>query len=170
MKNLKQLVTRNYYPLMYLLIAGSFLGLTAELVLTEHWDGIQLVGLLASIIGLVLAVVALFAAPRMRQALAVLFVVLSISGIIGTIEHNEARSGEEASAPVIVAATAGSSRELPAAQQQEGEENEAREGRGERGEREGEAAPPLAPMSLAGMSIIAAVTLIADDRNRQKAG
>ncbi|MCB0045564.1 MAG: hypothetical protein KDD92_09055 [Caldilineaceae bacterium] len=155
MKSLKQLVTRNYYPLMYLLIAGSFLGFTAELVLTGHWNGIQLVGLAAGIIGLVLAVVALFAAPRMRQTLAVLFVILSLSGVMGTIQHNEARSGEEASAPVIVAATADFSRELPAEQRQEGEEKEA--------------VPPLAPLSLAGMSIIAAVTLLADGRNRQKA-
>ena len=95
-----------------------------------------------------------------------LFVILSISGIVGTIEHNEARGEGEASAPVIMAATAGTNMELPAAQQEEGEEGEAGE-RGEGGEGgEGEAIPPLAPLSLAGMSIIAAVTLFADDRNR----
>ena len=164
--SLKQMIARNYFTLMYLLIAGSFLGLVAELVWTEHWDGIQLVGLLASVAGLVLAAVALFAAPRMRQVLAVLFVILSISGIVGTIEHNEARGEGEASAPVIMAATAGTNMELPAAQQEEGEEGEAGE-RGEGGEGgEGEAIPPLAPLSLAGMSIIAAVTLFADDRSR----
>ena len=164
--SLKQMIARNYYTLMYLLIAGSFLGLVAELVWTEHWDGIQLVGLLASVAGLVLAAVALFAAPRMRQVLAVLFVILSISGIVGTIEHNEERGEGEASAPVIMAATAGTNMELPAAQQEEGEEGEAGE-RGEGGEGgEGEAIPPLAPLSLAGMSIIAAVTLFADDRSR----
>ena len=164
--SLKQMIARNYFTLMYLLIAGSFLGLVAELVWTEHWDGIQLVGLLASVAGLVLAAVALFAAPRMRQVLAVLFVILSISGIVGTIEHNEERGEGEASAPVIMAATAGTNMELPAAQQEEGEEGEAGE-RGEGGEGgEGEAIPPLAPLSLAGMSIIAAVTLFADDRNR----
>ena len=52
--SLKQMIARNYYTLMYLLIAGSFLGLVAELVWTEHWDGIQLVGLLASAAGMVL--------------------------------------------------------------------------------------------------------------------
>ena len=164
--SLKQMIARNYYTLMYLLIAGSFLGLVAELVWTEHWDGIQLVGLLASVAGMVLAAIALFAPPRMRQVLAVLFVILSISGIVGTIEHNEARGEGEASAPVIMAATAGTNMELPAAQQEEGEEGEAGE-RGEGGEGgEGEAIPPLAPLSLAGMSIIAAVTLFADDRSR----
>ena len=164
--SLKQMIARNYYTLMYLLIAGSFLGLVAELVWTEHWDGIQLVGLLASVAGMVLAAIALFAPPRMRQVLAVLFVILSISGIVGTIEHNEERGEGEASAPVIMAATAGTNMELPAAQQEEGEEGEAGE-RGEGGEGgEGEAIPPLAPLSLAGMSIIAAVTLFADDRNR----
>ncbi|MCB9160068.1 MAG: hypothetical protein H6644_09440 [Caldilineaceae bacterium] len=166
MSSLKQMIARNYYTLMYLLIAGSFLGLVAELVWTEHWDGIQLVGLLASVAGMVLAAIALFASPRMRQVLAVLFVILSISGIVGTIEHNEERGEGEASAPVIMAATAGTNMELPAAQQEEGEEGEAGE-RGEGGEGgEGEAIPPLAPLSLAGMSIIAAVTLFADDRNR----
>ena len=164
--SLKQMIARNYYTLMYLLIAGSFLGLVAELVWTEHWDGIQLVGLLASVAGMVLAAIALFASPRMRQVLAVLFVILSISGIVGTIEHNEERGEGEASAPVIMAATAGTNMELPAAQQEEGEEGEAGE-RGEGGEGgEGEAVPPLAPLSLAGMSIIAAVTLFADDRSR----
>ena len=164
--SLKQMIARNYYTLMYLLIAGSFLGLVAELVWTEHWDGIQLVGLLASVAGMVLAAIALFASPRMRQVLAVLFVILSISGIVGTIEHNEERGEGEASAPVIMAATAGTNMELPAAQQEEGEEGEAGE-RGEGGEGgEGEAIPPLAPLSLAGMSIIAAVTLFADDRSR----
>ena len=164
--SLKQMIARNYYTLMYLLIAGSFLGLVAELVWTEHWDGIQLVGLLASVAGMVLAAIALFAPPRMRQVLAVLFVILSISGIVGTIEHNEERGEGEASAPVIMAATAGTNMELPAAQQEEGEEGEAGE-RGEGGEGgEGEAIPPLAPLSLAGMSIIGAVTLFADDRNR----
>ena len=172
--SLKQMIARNYYTLMYLLIAGSFLGLVAELVWTEHWDGIQLVGLLASVAGMVLAAIALFASPRMRQVLAVLFVILSISGIVGTIEHNEERGEGEASAPVIMAASAGTNMELPAAQQEEGEEGEAGEqgeARGEGGEGgEGEAIPPLAPLSLAGMSIIGAVTLFADDRNRGAAG
>lgn len=160
MTALRQFVVRNFYTIMYLLVAGSFLGLVAELVWTEHWDGIQLVGLAASAIGLVLALLAIFASARMRSVLAILFLVLSISGIVGAIEHNEARN-EESSATVIMAASVGPVVQ-PAPQYDGDEEGEEHEEEGE-----GENVPPLAPLSLAGMSIIGAVTLLADDRKRK---
>lgn len=163
MNSLKQLVSRNFYTIMYLLIAGSFLGLAAELVWTGHWEGIQRVGLVASGVGALLALVALIASAQLRTILAVLFLALSITGIVGAVEHNEERN-EEATAPVIMAASVNAN--VVAQEESEADEDEdEEEEEGEHGE-EGEEIPPLAPLSLAGMSVIGAVTLLADDRNR----
>ncbi|MCB0129762.1 MAG: hypothetical protein KDD78_02900, partial [Caldilineaceae bacterium] len=131
MSALKQFVARNFFSLLYLMLAGSFLMLVAELVWTKHWDGIQLVGLLASGAGAVLALLAWAMGRKARMVLAALFAVLSITGIVGTVEHNEARGGEEASAPVIVAAATGDFAPASAVQLQESDDDATSEAAGD---------------------------------------
>ncbi len=154
-KSLQTLVQRHVWSLLMLLIAGAFALLLVELIVTQHTDGIQLVAVGASAIGLILAGVSLLAPPSWRRALAVLFLALSLTGVIGVVEHQEARNKDRREAALV--APSGNTTIRIADSQQEG---------GGRGERFGppgggeSGPPPLAPLSLAGTSLMAAVLLL----------
>ena len=122
--------------------------------------------------------------------LAVLLAIVSLSGLIGTYEHFESRSeGGEAARPALAQADAGANLAIvyrPAADTQAasaqdddeageggeaaaaGEAGEGREGRegGEAGEGGEETPPPLAPLSLAGLSLMGAAVLLAKQDQR----
>lgn len=149
MESLKAFVQRNLFPLLMLLIAGGFAIIVLELLWTGHWDGLQMIGLIASITGVVLGLAALFVKGSGRVVLAVLFLVLSLTGLVGVFEHNEERTegGEASRTPVLVAAS-GDTMQPVAYRVQENEKGG------------GEAIPPLAPLSLAGLSLMGAVVLL----------
>ena len=154
-KSLQTVVQRHVWSLLMLLIAGAFALLLVELIVTEHTDGIQLVGVGASAIGLILAGLSLVAPSSWRRVLAVLFLALSLTGVIGVVEHQEARNKDRREAALV--APSGNTTVRIAQGRQEGG------GRGERFARPdgGESAPPpLAPLSLAGASLMAAVLLL----------
>jgi len=120
MASLKRIVRQNLYTILLLVTAGGFVMIAAELLLTNHTEGLQLVGMVASVVGVILAVAALFMSSRQaRNILVILFIVLSISGLMGILQHAGARSGDEDSA-----------------------------------------APPLASLSLSGLALLGAVTLL----------
>lgn len=148
-------VRANLASLLLVFVSAGFLFLLAELLLAGHTEGIQLVAVIAGIAGAVLGFVGLFARGRLRYALAVLFLILALTGIIGVIEHNEERfEGKEAAAvPALVQADSGYT--LTAYRTDRGEDDE-----GEAGEQEKEA-PPLAPLSLSGLSVLGAMALLA---------
>ncbi len=145
----------NLASLLLVFVSAGFLFLLAELLLAGHTEGIQLVAVAASVLGALSGFVGLFARGRLRYVLVVLFLLLSLTGIIGVIEHNEGRfeGKEAAAAPVLVQADSGYT--LTAYHADRGEDE------GEEGEREGEEAPPLAPLSLSGLSALGAVALLA---------
>jgi hypothetical protein len=174
MSKLQSTVRQYLTPILLLLLAGGYLVILGELFLYRHWDGVQLIGFAATVIGLVAVLLGLFAKGGLRIGLAILLAVVSISGLIGTYQHFESRSEEgealrptyaEASVNFNVAYRPGvdSERTLQQEGGEEGESGEAGEGQGgERGEGEGEEVPPpLAPLSLAGLSLMGAAVLLA---------
>ena len=180
MTSLQANIRRYLTPILLLFLAGGFLVVLGELYLYRHWEGTQLIGFAATVMGLVAVLLGLFAKRGFRLGLAIVLVVLSVSGLIGTYEHFESRSeeGGEAARPAqtveVAAATNMTVAYQPAAAErmgtQEGDEGgeSAEAGQagapaegGERGEGGGQAAPPLAPLSLAGLSLMGAAVLFA---------
>lgn len=174
MHRLHALVQKRFYSLLLILVAGGFLVVLAELILANHTRGIQLVAVVATVLGLLLAGAGIVASEKARSILAVLFLLLSVTGVVGVIEHNEGRLEEGVTViPAQVAEASGSPSHTAQYSRDGGEgENEAAESggtntsefgeggeRGERGERGEEPAPPLAPLSLAGLSLIGATVL-----------
>ena len=180
MTSLQATVRRHLTPILLLLLAGGYLVILGELVMYQHWDGAQLIGFSATVLGLLAVLLGLFAKGGLRIGLAVLLVILSISGLIGVYEHYETRAEDGLAAqPVLAQAGTGSYLTIayhPNAErviQQEGDNDEDRPAAsgeaGEVGEAGGEAEtppPPLAPLSLAGLSLMGAAILLAkrDDR------
>lgn len=156
MQTLDRLVERHHYKVMMLLLTAGFAMLLAELLLDGHTDGVQLIAVFAAVFGLLFGFVALFAQGTLRYGLVALFLLLSVSGLVGTYEHYEARD-EEAAAPTWTAAVPDTQRtiSLRTGVMQENEEEEGEEGESEEG-----TPPPLAPLSLSGLSLMAAVVLL----------
>ena len=169
MRNLEGMVRRNLVTILLLLLLGGFVMLLAELLLTDHVDGIQNVAVIASAVGAVAIAAGFFVKGTLRHLTALLLLVLSLSGLMGAWQHFEASRGDEAHTPgaalvqaqtgyQTIAAGAGERQRAP---QQEGEEeNEGGEGR-ESGEGGQGAPPPLAPLSLSGLALMGAVVLLA---------
>lgn len=167
MTSLQATVRRHLTPILLLLLAGGYLVILGELFLYQHWDGIQLIGFSATIIGLIAVLLGLIAKRGLRLGLAILLAITSLSGLIGAYEHFESNSeGGEAALPAPAQVSAGANltiayqpdAERAAAQEEAGEGGE----RGEGAEGGGETAPPpLAPLSLAGLSLMGAAILLA---------
>jgi hypothetical protein len=181
MITLEAWVRKNLSVILLLLLAGGFVVIVWELYLYQHWDGIQLVGFTASLVGLLAILLGLFAKGTFRIVLALLLVVISISGLIGTWEHFEAdNEGRNASVPALnqlasteggelLVAASNAPRAVRTAQlQEQDEENEAGEGaaRGERGGEE--SAPPLAPLGISGLALMGAAVLLAKEDPKAK--
>lgn len=159
MNMLQNFVQRRYVPVMLLLIIGGFVMLLVELLMLDHTEGIQLVAVMATGMGLLLALAALLAPAKWRNGVAILFVLLSVTGLIGSYEHVEEGAEEEEEAHLVMPTTENNANlniAYPAQAAKEGEEE------GEEGEEEGEdVPPPLAPLSLAGFALMGAVTTLA---------
>jgi len=154
MQNVRRMLQENYFTVMMLLLAGGFAMLLVELFMLDHTDGIQLVAVAASLSGLVLTLAALFVRGRAATTVAALLLVLSATGLFGAYEHLVNREGESANAQRLVQPG-----NQPIAYYQD-EETPA----------EGEAAgppPPLAPLSLAGLGVVAAATMLGAPRKDQ---
>jgi hypothetical protein len=165
MSNLQAAVRRRLNPILLLLLAGGYLVIVGELFIYQHWDGVQFIGFAASVIGLIAVLLGLFVKGGLRIGLAILLAVLSLSGLIGAFQHLE--SSGEGAIPALAATSAGANMlvayqpgaALERSALQEGEEDESRES-GEGGE---ETPPPLAPLSLAGLSLMGAAILLAKE-------
>jgi hypothetical protein len=160
MQKLENMTRQHLTVILLLLLLGGFATLLAELLLTNHFGGTQSVAVIASVVGVLALLTGFFVKGSVRHVVALLLLVLSISGLMGMREHFE--EGSEAQltpAPVTMAAgdyqpIAGSTDAIARAPQQEDTENETRE----RGE---STPPPLAPLSLSGLALMGAVVLLA---------
>lgn len=171
MTSLQAMVRRNLFTILLVFLFGGFAMLLAELLVTNHVDGIQNVANVASLVGGVAILLGFFAKGTFRHLLVLLLLVLSLSGLLGAWEHLESREGGEAGVPATMAARQDGYQTISngagvvverTLQEDDDEGEEAREG-GERGEREGGegAPPPLAPLSLSGLALMGAVVLLA---------
>jgi hypothetical protein len=160
MASLQNTVRKHLFTILLLLLAGGFATLLAELLITDHVGGIQSVAVIASGLGLALVVIGLFARSGLRFVLVVLLLILSLSGLVGAFEHFE--EGGEAWQPQHIATAdytvVNIANRVNSVYQQEEDDDE--EGVGEPGGDEG-SPPLLAPLSLNGLALMAAVTLLA---------
>lgn len=170
MNQLQTFVSQRFRSILMLFSAGGFLMLLVELLLTHHTDGIQLVAVAATILGLGLSLLALGTKGRARLAVAMLFLLLSASGLIGAYEHYEESEGGEKSAFVQTAKAADEESEATNEQQGEGAKNQENGIPAENGAEGGEEVPPpLAPLSLSGLALLGTLTLLANDEQRRLA-
>ena len=165
MQSIQFFVQRRYWTLMMLFLIGGFAMLLAELVITNHTEGIQLVAVAASLGGLVLAVVGLIASPKLWPVVAALFLLLSLTGIIGVVEHIESggEEGERASRPALTTSASSAAAAVSLRLQGGGDYDDgpARESGAGGFQPGGEnVPPPLAPLSLAGLSLMGTVVLL----------
>lgn len=154
MQAIQMFVRRNFTTLLLLMPAAAFVTLLAELLLTGHVGGIRNVADITSAAGLVAVVVGLFARGTLRVSLAVVLVLLSFAGVIGTFEHFDVAGGEGEGARPSLAAVQENQQVAFNAQEEEGES----EGPG--GEGSESVPPPLAPLSLAGLAVMGAIVLL----------
>ncbi len=160
MAGIQSLIRRRQTTLLLLLLAGGFAVILAELVLYKHYSGIQLIGFISTIAGLLVVLWGLFAKGRTRVVLALVLLLLSVTGIIGVIQHNEGDEDGEAVTPAFTAAAANlniSSNAPRVVQENESEE----EGSGESARAGETIPPPLAPLGLSGLALMGAVVLLA---------
>jgi len=163
MSKLQGFLAQRQDTILLLLLAGGFAVVLGELVLYQHWDGTQLIGFSATVVGMLAVLAGIFVKGTLRTVIGLLLVVLSISGLIGAREHLEAAKGEAMSPrPALVQqSTLAGAQEIayrPGGLAQE-EEEEGEEGEG--GEGGEEVPPPLAPLSLSGLALMGAVILLA---------
>lgn len=146
MKALQNLVQKNLFTLLLLLIAGGFIMFLVELIMMGHTHGTQQIAVIATVTGLGLTLAGLFAKSKMRQLLVVLFVLLSVSGLYGTLEHTEKREERVAETSGITVTATGSDEGDELAQELVGEFQTF--------------PPALSPLGLSGFSALGAVALL----------
>ncbi|BAS29317.1 hypothetical protein [Limnochorda pilosa] len=168
--HLQAAVTRRLADWVLVLVGGGFLVLFLELILTGHTEGVQLVGVVGSLAGLLLSLAGLKLSGRGPLRVAALMLLLGLTGLAGTFLHAEERldGSERAGRPGVLAAQslsgAAAAEEVRAGERdgrarlgemdaREPYEPEAAEAR----ERRGSVPPPLAPLSLSGLALLGAV-------------
>jgi hypothetical protein len=161
MHPLTPFIRRNFTTLVLWSVLAGFALMLAELLITEHYDGItQLIAPLSCGVGILLVGAALLRWPG-RSGIAVLLLLLSLTGLFGAFEHFEEGGEEEgeARAPTgtLVMHVSNEAAE-EAVTISASEENEAGEAEGE--EEEGNP-PPLAPLSLSGLAFLGALGVLA---------
>jgi len=152
MQTIRQMVQEKYYKIMMLLLAGGFAMLLAELLMLDHTDGIQLVAVFATVTGLILTLTAMFVQGRAATIVVVALLALSATGLFGAYEHLTNQEGERASIQLQPQL----SNQLVAYYQDNTDEATESDAAG--------APPPLAPLSLAGLSLVAAATMVGAPR------
>lgn len=160
-KGLQGFVQRRFYLLLMLLIAAGFLLMFAELVLYKHSKGLQIIGTASTVVGAILAFIGIGANGNLRRILAVVFIVVSLIGVVGVFEHNEERLGGEEDRRPPTAQTTGSQASGESGENEQGESGEGGEnGEGSENGEGDEAPPPLAPLGVTGLSAFGAVALL----------
>ncbi len=132
---------KNSSTVLYVFVALGFAFVLLELLILGHTRGGQLISIIACALGIILAVAGMAAAGA-RKIIAILFVVLALTGLMGFMAHSDGRSGRAAA---TVALPASDDRTL------------------QRAVRSFSGLPPtLSPLILSGLALFgAAVTLMA---------
>jgi hypothetical protein len=169
MSGLQGFLQRQWQAVLLLLVAGGFVVIALELFITDHYSGIQVMGIIAPTVGIVAALWGIFARGMLRTVLALLLLVVAFVGVMGVLQHFQNR-GEAAAPTQMVHSDAGfqhvSWQAMPAGQE-EGEAGEGGEG-GERREGGEGAPPPLAPLGISGLALMGAVILFTPRPDNKK--
>lgn len=140
---IQSMMRKNFTEFYLLLVAGGFFAVLVELIMSNHMGGSQMVGVYSTLLGGLLAIHAAIDG-RARSVLAVLFVVLSLFGLIGAYEHRHTRQTKEALATfqnIQAHETAAPERII--------------------------SPPYMAPLSLAGLSMFAVLMLLTAPRKSE---
>ncbi|MGY2896005.1 hypothetical protein [Deinococcus sp. UYEF24] len=122
----------------------GFAFLLAELIGYEHYQkGTQIIGLVSTIVGLLLALLGFVKRRAVRRTVLALLGLLTLTGLLGTYEHHETRSEDMARYTQQVAA---------------GTAPKGRDGQTRKFESN---IPTLAPLSLSGLAALAFLALLA---------
>lgn len=135
---LQTFIQRRLYVLMMVMIGIGFVTLVIELTGYQHWEGFQLIGLSAIVVGALVSFIAIGANASLRKTLGIVFLVLAFIGLLGTVLHNANKltgQSDEARRPPPTAI--------------EGEPGEFRM-----------PAPALAPLSMSGFCILGALVVL----------
>lgn len=151
MSQVQAFVQKQFTNLLLLFVTGGFLMLVAELFLTGHTRGIQLVAVVASVAGVVLGLAGLLTRGKMSNIVAIAFLLLALTGLLGVSEHLEESEGEREGVATAQVVRTNNTTNTPVNFRQEDEFQPG-------GRRN--APPPLAPLSLAGLSLLGTVTLV----------
>ncbi|MFN8488827.1 MAG: hypothetical protein U0350_14590 [Caldilineaceae bacterium] len=151
MSRIQTFVQKQFTNLLLLFVTGGFLMLVAELLLTGHTRGIQLVAVVASVAGVVLALAGLLTRGKMSNIVAIAFLLLALTGLLGVSEHLEEGEGEREGVATAQVVRPNNATNRPVNLRQEPEF---------RAGARRNTPPPLAPLSLAGLSLLGTVTLV----------
>jgi len=99
MKSLENLARRNLFVILLVLLLGGFLLVLAELLITGHVEGVQNVAVIASAVGAIGVAAGIFVKGTVRHVVAILLLVLTLTGLMGTLQHSAA-TGEVAPPPL----------------------------------------------------------------------
>lgn len=138
--------------------AGAFAVLLAELIILEHWDGIQRVAPVTAAAGIVLCCAAIVIPARMRIVPGVLLLALSAAGLVGFTQHMDERDGGFGS---LFSSD---------------DDDDDNSGRGNSRDRDRDDAdddddaepPPLAPLGLSGTALLSAIAALSAAPTRRE--
>ncbi|WP_243028729.1 hypothetical protein [Thermus albus] len=147
-------VLRKHFPdLVSLASLLGFLTILAELLLTGHTEGIQLIASLSALVGAGLLGLGLLL-NRGRSLVILALFLLSATGLLGLVQHLE-EGLDKASTPIL---------QGPLWADREGGYFYEEEGKKEA------APPPLAPLSLSGLALLGALALYVGERDEGLGG
>lgn len=131
--------------------AGAFAVLLAELIILEHWDGIQRLAPVTAAAGIVLCGAAIVLPARMRIVPGVLLFALSATGLVGFTQHMDERDGGFGS--------------LFSSDDDDDDDNSGRGNSRDRDRDDDEddddaEPPPLAPLGLSGTALLSAIAAL----------
>lgn len=138
---LAQNLRKNASLLLSLFVAAGFAFILTELLILNHAGGPRLVALITCGLGIAFSLASLVNNPRLRQIVAILFVVLSLTGLYGFMTHQGARGFRQQG---VAAAPATEDRTIRRALNSFGN-----------------LPPTLSPLALTGLSILGALVTLA---------
>lgn len=172
MAGLQAYSRKHFVTLLLLFIAGGFTVILGELLITSHTDGLQMIGVTAAALGVIIAVMGIFAVGKLRTFTVIMMFVIALCGLVGTGIHiaNGGNDGERFGPPPAgftgeqgVVAQPQPSGESDSAQAPAGAQGQQfqgfQDGQRPMGRPHG-TPPPLAPLSLCGLALMAAVVML----------
>ena len=88
-----QTFVRRRHRGLLILVGVVFLVLLAALISYQHFQGLRLIGTVATALGAAAAFLGQRASGRLRRVLAGVFLALALAGLLGVWEHNQGRLG-----------------------------------------------------------------------------